>query len=91
MMAAALAHAAVTPAHASGWTFPLDLMILAGLTLCADPWEPARRLWPWMRAALRGDNLFGPLGFSAQGAALRAWCCAPPTRAPSASAPQRCR
>lgn len=76
MMAGALAHAAVTRAHASGWTFPLDLMILAGLMLCADPWEPARRLWPWLRAALRGDHLAGPLRISAQGAALRGVRCA---------------
>ncbi len=74
-MSAALAHAAVTRAHASGWTFPLDLMMLVGLTLCADPWEPAHRLWPWVRAALRGDHIPGPIRFSAQGAALRAVRC----------------
>lgn len=71
MMTTAVAHLALSDAGAAGWAAPLDLLGMTGLLLTADPWEPARRLWPWVSSLLRGQPPTQQIQFSARGATHR--------------------
>ncbi|WP_051901048.1 helix-turn-helix domain-containing protein [Streptomyces aureus] len=66
LMTAAVALLAVTDAGAPGWAPFLVLLAVSGLVLTADPWEPARQLWPALRSFLRGEPLTRQIRFSAQ-------------------------
>ncbi|MFE2471642.1 helix-turn-helix domain-containing protein [Streptomyces mirabilis] len=66
LMTTAVALLAVTDAGAPGWAPLLVLLAVSGLVLTADPWEPARRLWPVLRSSLRGEPLARQIRFSAK-------------------------
>ncbi|MCX4411486.1 hypothetical protein OG840_61075 [Streptomyces sp. NBC_01764] len=66
LMTAAVAQLAVTDGGSPGWAPLLTLLAVSGLVLTADPWEPARRLWPVLRSLLRREPFARQIRFSAQ-------------------------
>ncbi|MFI5800725.1 hypothetical protein [Streptomyces sp. NPDC051677] len=71
LMTTAVAQLAVTDAGAPGWAAPLTLLGMGALFLIADPWEPARRLWPVLRSLVRGEPPTRQIRFTAQSLAGR--------------------
>ncbi|MFE3526902.1 hypothetical protein ACFXOD_36050 [Streptomyces sp. NPDC059161] len=75
MMSAAALHLAATRSGADGWTFLLDVLMLAGIVFVSDPWSPLAQLWPAVRAGFRREPAPRPIVVSTQAMAVRAGRC----------------
>ncbi|MFE9123730.1 hypothetical protein [Streptomyces sp. NPDC007172] len=76
MMSAAALHLAATRSGADGWTFLLDVLMLAGIVFVSDPWGPLAQLWPAVRAGFRREPAPRlPIVVSSRAMAVRAGRC----------------
>ncbi|MET9914458.1 helix-turn-helix domain-containing protein [Streptomyces sp. NPDC006476] len=75
MMSAAALHVAATRSGATGWTIPLDLLMLVGVVFVSDPWSPLAQLWPTVRAGFRREPMPRPITVSTRAMAVRAVRC----------------